>query len=636
DVLPGDSGEFQFAAPLLSIVHPTGYPLYLLIAKLFTLIPLGSVAYRVNLLSAVCAALAVGLFYLVALRMTQVLSPTSDVDLLTPNSQLPTSNRQLPTYSLRPPTSNVQLPISNHLAAIVAALTLAFTPTFWSQATVAEVYALNSLFVVTLLGLAMAVRWGRRGGEQRGAATWLWLALALGLALAHHRTTILLLPALAIYLFPFSGLRQVWLRATVLVLLPLALYLYTPLRYDATPYTRIVLDAQHIITTLDNTPSAFVVHALGVGFGGALRWDVVTWERLLATPERITSELTLVGRVLVTLGTLSLLWRRRWRLFALLIVSSICVIVFNAAYQIGDIADFYTPIFIIGAMLIANGIALVADGVARFANRLTPNTSRGLCILVWSLLLLLPVALFAQNFAAMQHHDDIRARWQALLASEPAAGAVLISNDRDEMTPLYYLQLVEGQRADLVPLFPLISPTLPHVVPLTEYALQTSRPVYFIKPMDGLDIKFRTQPQGLLVRVLGLQYTKPAVPLLRESAVVNFVGWSQAEIAMRDSQIIIALFWQAQGTARPDITTYVHVEDGDGKVVAQSDHRPGGDYYPPSQWAAGETVRDTHVITLPPNVPRGEYRLVAGAYLPNGGSVEGVGRIEVGYITLEK
>ena len=54
-----DMGEFATAAYVLGIAHNTGYPLLMLLGKLFTYLPLGDIAYRVNLLSAVCAALTV-------------------------------------------------------------------------------------------------------------------------------------------------------------------------------------------------------------------------------------------------------------------------------------------------------------------------------------------------------------------------------------------------------------------------------------------------------------------------------------------------------------------------------------------------------------------------------------------------
>src|SRR5215212_3184652 len=70
-VLSGDSAEFQMAAPLLGVPHPTTYPLYVLLGKLATLvIPFGDLAWRVTLVSAGCAALAVALFYAVLRRLT--------------------------------------------------------------------------------------------------------------------------------------------------------------------------------------------------------------------------------------------------------------------------------------------------------------------------------------------------------------------------------------------------------------------------------------------------------------------------------------------------------------------------------------------------------------------------------------
>jgi hypothetical protein len=65
-VLPGDSGEFQVLAYQLGIAHCPGYPVYLLMAKLVTFLPVGDIAYRVNLFSAIMAALAVCSVYLVA------------------------------------------------------------------------------------------------------------------------------------------------------------------------------------------------------------------------------------------------------------------------------------------------------------------------------------------------------------------------------------------------------------------------------------------------------------------------------------------------------------------------------------------------------------------------------------------
>src|SRR5437868_12679578 len=68
-VMPGDYAEFQMCAAILGIPHPTGYPLYVLLGKLFTLLPVGDVAYRVNLSSAVYMAGAAGLLFAIAARL---------------------------------------------------------------------------------------------------------------------------------------------------------------------------------------------------------------------------------------------------------------------------------------------------------------------------------------------------------------------------------------------------------------------------------------------------------------------------------------------------------------------------------------------------------------------------------------
>src|SRR3954463_8345866 len=115
-VLSGDSAEFQMAAPLLGVPHPTTYPLYVLLGKLATLvIPFGDLAWRVTIVSAVCAALAVGLFFGIAWRLT---------------ASVP--------------------------AALIGALALGLAPGLWNAATMAEVYALMMALLVGLLFLIVA------------------------------------------------------------------------------------------------------------------------------------------------------------------------------------------------------------------------------------------------------------------------------------------------------------------------------------------------------------------------------------------------------------------------------------------------------------------------------------------------
>ena len=105
-----DSAMLQAAAPVLGVGHPTGYPTYMMLAKLFTYLPFGDAAYRVNLLSAVFEAVAVMFVYLAGLKLSR-----------------------------RP------------AAAAVGALAFGLTPIFWSQAVIAEVYTLNATFIALVV-----------------------------------------------------------------------------------------------------------------------------------------------------------------------------------------------------------------------------------------------------------------------------------------------------------------------------------------------------------------------------------------------------------------------------------------------------------------------------------------------------
>jgi transmembrane protein TMEM260 (protein O-mannosyltransferase) len=147
----GDSGELVLAADSLGIAHPPGYPLWVLFARLMAMVPIGDLAWRVNALSALLSAAAVGLFYLLATR--------------------------------------VALP---RLAAALATSLFAWSTIVWHSAVEAEVYPLATLFFVLLALLALRARSGD-GPAPRIEALYFFVA---GLSLLVHQT--LLFPAVAL------------------------------------------------------------------------------------------------------------------------------------------------------------------------------------------------------------------------------------------------------------------------------------------------------------------------------------------------------------------------------------------------------------------------------------------------------
>jgi hypothetical protein len=185
-VLWSDEAEFQLQTAVLGVPHQTGYPLYILVGKLWTLlVPLGSIAYRINLLSAVWGTLTTLLVYLAIKRV-----------------------------------------MGERLAAFIAAAALAVSPAFWQQSSIAGVRTFHTAFValITLLSI----------GVLQGWASLEALALAVGLSLTHHRMTLFLLPGVVwIMLQAPQGWRAAVRRLpqlVLLVLVPQLLYLFPLLR----------------------------------------------------------------------------------------------------------------------------------------------------------------------------------------------------------------------------------------------------------------------------------------------------------------------------------------------------------------------------------------------------------------------
>ena len=158
----GDSGELISAAYVLGVAHPPGYPLFTMLGHLAALLPFGSPALRVNLLSAVFDAAAVGLAFMVVYRLV-------------------TDDRR---------GQQNRAPLAALVAAAVGSLLLAFSTVFWSYSVVAEVFALNNLFAALLL--LIALEWSRR--PDRVHLLWAF-AFVFGLALTNQQTILLFVPA---------------------------------------------------------------------------------------------------------------------------------------------------------------------------------------------------------------------------------------------------------------------------------------------------------------------------------------------------------------------------------------------------------------------------------------------------------
>jgi len=153
-----DGGDLITAAATGGVAHPTGYPTYLLVAHFFQLIPVGTLAFRTNLLSMVFAILSSLLVY------------QTFVDLVGINSK-------------------------NCLAGIIASLTFGLSPLTWSQAVITEVYTLQAFFEILILFLLFK---RLKISIDHPVILDLIIGVIFGIALGNHLLTIFLLPLICI------------------------------------------------------------------------------------------------------------------------------------------------------------------------------------------------------------------------------------------------------------------------------------------------------------------------------------------------------------------------------------------------------------------------------------------------------
>jgi 4-amino-4-deoxy-L-arabinose transferase-like glycosyltransferase len=150
------------------------------------------------------------------------------------------------------------------------------------------------------------------------------------------------------------------------------------------------------------------------------------------------------------------------------------------------------------------------------------------------------------------------------------------------------------------------------------YDLQTMNP---LPVTDGLG-----QPVGrvLLERVKVRAPTAPAQPAHTVDALygerVRLRGYDlPLQIVQPGQTAPLTLHWEALGPLPADYTVFIHLVSADGAAIGQGDGPPLGGEYPTSYWAAGEFLRDEHLLNVSADAPPGRARLLVGLYDPETG-----------------
>src|SRR5262245_41290840 len=392
---PEDTPKFQFLGYALGTAHPPGYPLYSLLSYLFVQLPIGTIAYRANLFSAVTAALACALVYVIA--------------------------RQIG---------------AGQWAACGAGLGLATGASFWLSAVYAEVYGLAAMMAA--LTMMLLLGWSVRGGTTR-----LLLAVAaFGLGMGNHLTLIGILPAGLIFVVlrdrRVLSPRMIAAAAAVL-LLTVSQYGFIILRTrQGAPYleseARSISDLTGVVTARRFADKRFA-------FGPS----VLLTEHLPALASLIGQELGAAGVLMLVAGAGSAIRRRPGGAGVLAGAGvGMGAIVLNIS---GDLKGFITPIMVFVWPFTALGITALGQRLVRF------GLDRRIAGIIGVLLAAaMPLSNVRRNYKDSDQSANHEAALfhVALFTQLPARAALVIEDYASDMALNYYKLTGEaGPRQDL-------------------------------------------------------------------------------------------------------------------------------------------------------------------------------------------
>lgn len=656
DLVGGDAGEFQFVPWVLGIAHHTGYPLYTLLGWAWAHLPLGSIARRMNLLSAVFGAISVGLTAALAARLAGggpigiAAGAVGGLALLV-----------APLHWHWATIAGVRAPavaeIGWLLVATVGALAALTRVRPWRQrATVAEVGPESDRSSLVsprptpdstrqgeLAGHAESARPDAIGGAlQRARRAFALVGLAAGVALAHHRAGALALPPIALALATtrvwWLGWRA-WLAALGLFALPLLSYAYLPLRGAQHP----PFHQWHPETWPGFLDLVLAVEHSQVHFAFPLAAMPARAAMLLG---HLRGEFGQLGLGLAAVGGLWLLLR--WpRAFVVLMlfaaIQSWQVLNWDVGPDQLNVV-YELPAHLVLAASIGLAVAAAAEPVGWLAGRIgRPGWSAaagggvaGAAALVLTLWLgQRGVGQWqAQATAAIRpvNHDRavladgwIARRIVAGGTARVEPNAVLVG-DWEQATIVWYRQLVEGIGPDMQVYYPVENlgaaiedfPTRPiwlmarTAVP-ADRRLSGDGPFVRVGPPD----RWATAPPSNTVAVEARFDDQLAL------VAVGYADRLGARVLAVDpggDVLPLTLYWRALGPSRKDLSVSVRLIDGSGRVAAQQDNgAPVLSLYPTSRWRDGEVVGDYYELPYRSLAP-GQYRLEVRVYLvENGG-----------------
>ncbi|MBN1811739.1 MAG: DUF2723 domain-containing protein [Anaerolineae bacterium] len=480
DVLYGDSAEFQALTYTLGTTHSTGYPIYLLLARLLGFLPIASLAWRVNLLSAVSAATTLSAVFLLTRYLT-----------------------------------------CSRIGAALGSAALGLSYTFWSQAVIAEVYTPALAFLSVILLLLW--RWHNAPTERNRAL--LFAALLSSLGLGVHASVVLLAPTAVVFVIGILWLQRLrwpqWWRplraALVGVALGVGFFMLASLATDIndppSSFLRVAIYPSRSIWGLEITDLDSPFERLWVTITGRQWQDAMFPQNVDAAREifiyigRLLSREFSIPMLLCAVLGVAVLLRTKPELGLFWMVTFITILFFILNYQPPDKYIFYLPTYLLVAMAIGCG----AGSLLEWAHRRLAAAPLYLLVLALAVLTVVwpsvtlrwqalrdGAATFVREDYAYPIDDLEEPRRRAARKIENLPENAMVISDWRALYTMVYLAHVEQMRPDIT-----IMEASPHggegmvadtLIQVLEKALQEGRPVFADRVYGNLRDHFRVLP----------------------------------------------------------------------------------------------------------------------------------------------
>ncbi|MBN1304061.1 MAG: DUF2723 domain-containing protein [Anaerolineales bacterium] len=410
-----DGGDLITAATVRGVAHPSGYPLYMLLAQIFQHLPLNTLAYRTNLMSAVFAVLTSLLIYKVVVAQF----------------------------------SAVDDKVIQSLAGLGAGFSFGLSPLLWSQAVITEVYTLHAFWIMLIVGLVVHNRDSLK-------IPMIWherlLGLVYGLAACNHLTVLLFIPGAIIVSSCFSktgsardgnkkrgmgGFQIQWksiARQLVWFLVGLSVYLILPVRAYRHPVINwgnpVSVQGFWWLVSARLYRSYYFTGILSPELSGISHWANLLIQQF--------------GGIGLIIGVFGLvIYFKRSRLFFVTIWNFVVFSVFVLLDQAPDANVLFLPACISFSIWI--GICL-GSMMKRFSN--FSWVWSGLFMAIWITIFIFGVV---ENWRLVDASKDLRAEefGNQVIADLPGGAIVFVDGDQAVFAAWYFHYALE-KRPDLV------------------------------------------------------------------------------------------------------------------------------------------------------------------------------------------